>query len=68
MILSDAIVVVVTWMVTRDYHQQDILRGFGRKMTLSSVLYKNGEVALCKTWSSEGLTRSVMLAGAIYFM
>lgn len=49
MILSDTIVVVVTWMVTRDYHQQDILRGFGRKMTLSSVLYKNGQFALCMT-------------------
>lgn len=45
-ILSDAIVVVVTWLVTRDYHQQDILQGFGRKLTLSSVLYKNGELAL----------------------
>ncbi|EIW53112.1 uncharacterized protein TRAVEDRAFT_24424 [Trametes versicolor FP-101664 SS1] len=41
MILNNAIVLVVTWTVTHGYRNQDILKGFGKKMTLSSVLYKN---------------------------
>lgn len=43
LITADIIVLGVTWAATHEAHRsQNVLRGFGRARTLSSVLYTNG--------------------------
>lgn len=42
LVLSDVIVLGVTWAVTHTYRSQNILRGFGRKTTLAGVMFQNG--------------------------
>ncbi|KAI0631120.1 hypothetical protein C8Q77DRAFT_1131405 [Trametes polyzona] len=42
LIVADLIVVAVTWAATRSHRQLNVLHGFGRTKTLSSVMYNNG--------------------------
>ncbi|KAL1937988.1 hypothetical protein VTO73DRAFT_11999 [Trametes versicolor] len=44
LIVSDVVVLGVTWSVTRTYRSQGILRRFGRATTLAGVLYQNGAI------------------------
>ncbi len=53
LILSDVVVLGVTWMVTHTYRSQDILREFGRKTTLAGVLYQNGASARTRSESAD---------------